>query len=131
MYNYSTHVFTNVIHIECPRVWLFHAWHSTRCVHSMRGITRDVSIPPYEKRGPREHVMRFILPMLCYHPFAHMENEIIIEQYVFVAKILTCCGAWVKTGELEVREVPHTHFSLTRCHIKVISCGNFSTKAVS
>ena len=38
---------------------------------------------------------------------------------IFVAKILTCCGAWVKRGELGVREAPHTQFPLTRCLIKL------------
>ena len=36
-----------------------------------------------------------------------------------MAKILTCCGAWAKKGELEVREAPHTQFPLTRCLIKL------------
>ena len=63
------------------RAWLFHAWHNTRRVRSMRGITRDVSITCYGKRGPREHVTRFVLPMLCYQVFPHVENEVIIKRY--------------------------------------------------
>ena len=41
---------------------------------STRGITQDVSIPHYEKRGPHEHVTRFVLPVSCYHAFPCMEK---------------------------------------------------------
>ena len=66
MHNYSTHMFTSVNRVECPRTWLFHAWHSTRCVHFTSGITQYVSIPRYGKCGTHEHVTRFVLPISCY-----------------------------------------------------------------
>ena len=74
-------MFTSVNHVECPRVWLFHPWHNTRCVHSTHGITRDVSIPCYRECGPHEHITRFGLPMSCYHAFPSVENEVTIERY--------------------------------------------------
>ena len=63
MRNYSTHVFTSVNRVEC------HAHGCSTC-----GITRDVSIPHYRKRGPCKHVMRFALPMSCYHAFPRVEK---------------------------------------------------------
>ena len=74
MHNYSIHVFTSVNHVECPLAWLFHACYNMRRVHATHGITQDVSIPRYGKRGPHEHVMRFALPMLCYHAIPRMEK---------------------------------------------------------
>ena len=56
------------------RAWLFHVWNNTRHVHSMHGITWDVSIPHYGKRGPCEHITRFVLPMLCYNAFPRVKK---------------------------------------------------------
>ena len=47
---------------------------NTRRIHSTHDITWVMSIPRYGKRGPCEHIKRFVLPVLCYHMFTRMET---------------------------------------------------------
>ena len=80
-YNYSTNVFKCVNHIECPRPWLFHLWHSTRSVHSTRGINEMCLFHATENVV---HVKTlWDLSNQC-HVTMHFriwKNEVIVERY--------------------------------------------------
>ena len=85
MPNYNINMFTSVNYVECPRTWLFHAWHNMRRVHSTCGITRDVCL--FHAMGNVSHgnTLQDLSCSCCVITHFHVcKNEVILSDTVYI-----------------------------------------------